>query len=42
MIDIQNGLDVENIYKLIRKQIHGKYATKSLQINKLENLKDID
>ena len=28
MIDIQNGLDVENIYDLVRKEIHGRYATK--------------
>ena len=28
MIDIQNGLDVENIYDFVRKEIHGRYATK--------------
>ena len=29
MIDIQNGLDVENIYDLVRKEIHGRYETKN-------------
>ena len=28
MIYIQNGLGVENIYDLVRKEIHGRYATK--------------
>ena len=28
MIDIQNGLDAENIYDLARKEIHGRHATK--------------
>ena len=27
-IDIQNGLDVENMYHLVRKKIHGTHATK--------------
>ena len=27
MIDIQKGLDVQNIYKLVRKEIHGRYET---------------
>ena len=27
MIDIQRSLDVENIYDLVRKEIHGRYET---------------
>ena len=39
MIDIQKSLDVENIYDLERKEIHGRYETNNpteQQIRKYE------
>ena len=29
MIDLQNGLDIQKLYDLVAKEIHGRYATKN-------------
>ena len=42
MIDIQNGLDVENIYRLVRKEIHRRFATKKTTDDQVKNYKRYD
>ena len=38
MIDVQNGLGVQNIFDLVRKDIQGILRLKILQENKKENI----
>ena len=40
--DIGKKFGVENIYDLIDKEIKGKFKTKIQQMNKSENIKDMD
>ena len=39
IFDIQNGLDVQNVYDLVRKEIHGRYATKNPTVKQVRKYK---